>query len=223
MAITIDDLCRLQNIQKVESPPVLRRVASDTKLSPPPLVPRFFCDIAISSPETPKPQVLQANLWFIQHRAALTKAFPHHTQQQQVTLVPSAPPIMATSASAVVPQPSFHGDYEKEEEPTDWIRKYQLLLPPSYSDADKIAWFELQCTAVSPAEEWFMSLQATDKATWVTFLAAFKIQWPPPVHVKLTVAQKKERLKSVILKEEDIGVMIEKDRGRDWGHVKWAK
>ncbi|KAG1739438.1 uncharacterized protein EDB91DRAFT_1248793 [Suillus paluster] len=171
----------------------------------------------------PKPQVLQANLQFIQHRAALAKAFPRHMQQQQVTPVPSAPPIMATSTSAVVPQPSFHGDYEKEEEPINWIRKYQLSLPPSYSDADKIAWFELQCAAASPAEEWFTSLQAMDKATWVTFLAAFKIRWPPPVHAKLTVTQKKEHLKSVILKEEDIGVMIEKDRGWDWGHVKWAK
>ncbi|KAG1745382.1 uncharacterized protein EDB91DRAFT_1246249 [Suillus paluster] len=171
----------------------------------------------------PKPQVLQANLRFIQHRAALAKTFPRHTQQQQVMPVPSVPPIMATSASAVVPQPSFHGDYKKEEEPTNWIRKYQLSLPPSYSDADKIARFELQCAATSPAEEWFTSLQAMDKATWVTFLAAFKIQWPPPVHAKLMVTQKKECLKSVVLKEEDIGVMIEKDRGWDWGHVKWAK
>ncbi|KAG0695492.1 hypothetical protein DFH29DRAFT_880026 [Suillus ampliporus] len=130
---------------------------------------------------------------------------------------------MATSTSAVVPQPSFHGDYEKEEEPTDWIRKYQLSLPPSYSDMDKINRFELQCAAASPAEEWFTSLQIADKATWTTFLAAFKIRWPPPVHAKLMVAQKKERLKSVILKEEDVGVMIKKDRGRDWGHVKWAK
>ncbi|KAG1856825.1 hypothetical protein C8R48DRAFT_674798 [Suillus tomentosus] len=128
-----------------------------------------------------------------------------------------------TTIPAVVPQPSFYGDYEKEEEPTNWIRKYQLSLPPSYSDVEKISRFELQCAAASPAEEWFTNLPSTDKTTWTNFLAAFKVRWPPPAHAKLTVAQKKERLKSVVLKEEEIGVMIEKDRGRDWGHVKWAK
>ncbi|KAG1770161.1 hypothetical protein EV702DRAFT_1202571 [Suillus placidus] len=130
---------------------------------------------------------------------------------------------MATNTSAVTPQPSFHGDYKKDEEPTNWLRKYQLSLPPSYTDMDKINCFELQCAAASPAEEWFTNLPTADKSTWAAFLVAFKIRWPPPVHAKLTVAQKKEHLKSVILKEEDIGVMIEKDRGRDWGHVKWAK
>ncbi|KAG2095266.1 uncharacterized protein F5147DRAFT_656917 [Suillus discolor] len=128
-----------------------------------------------------------------------------------------------TTIPAVVPQPSFYGDYEKEEEPTNWIRKYQLSLPPSYSDVEKISCFKLQCAAASPAEEWFANLPSTDKTTWTNFLAAFKVRWPPPAHAKLTVAQKKERLKSVVLKEEEIGVMIEKDRGRDWGHVKWAK
>ncbi|KAG2139160.1 uncharacterized protein EDB93DRAFT_1106137 [Suillus bovinus] len=39
----------------------------------------------------------------------------------------------------------------------------------------------------------------------------------------LTVAQKKDRIHSIVLKDEEIGVMIEEDRGRDWGHVKWAR
>lgn len=82
---------------------------------------------------------------------------------------------MTTINPAVVPQPSFYGDYEKEEEPTNWIRKYQLSLPPSYSDAEKINRFELQCAAASPAEEWFASLPTPDKATWTAFLAAFKV------------------------------------------------
>lgn len=88
---------------------------------------------------------------------------------------------------------------------------------------DKINCFELQCAAASPAEEWFTNLPAADKLSWTTFLVAFKLRWPLPVHAKLTVAQKKECLKTMVLKEEDIGVMIEKDRGRDWGHMKWAK
>ncbi|KAG2117458.1 hypothetical protein DEU56DRAFT_761388 [Suillus clintonianus] len=79
---------------------------------------------------------------------------------------------MSTNSTTITPQPSFYGDYEKGEEPTDWIRKYQLSFPSSYSDGEKIARFELQ---------------------------------------------------AVTLKEEEIGIMIEEDRGREWGHVKWAK
>ncbi|KAG2742835.1 hypothetical protein P692DRAFT_20685198, partial [Suillus brevipes Sb2] len=77
--------------------------------------------------------------------------------------------------------------------------------------------------AASPAETWFTNLGAADKSSWVLFLAAFRTRWPKPVEVTLTVAQKKDRIRSLVLKDEDIGVMIEEDRGRDWGHVKWAK
>jgi hypothetical protein len=60
---------------------------------------------------------------------------------------------MTTNNPAVVPQSSFYRDYEKEKEPTNWIRKYHLSLLPSYSDAGKINQFELQCAAASPTEE----------------------------------------------------------------------
>ncbi|KAG1738463.1 hypothetical protein EDB19DRAFT_1829085 [Suillus lakei] len=59
--------------------------------------------------------------------------------------------------------------------------------------------------------------------SWAAFWAAFRTLWPQPTQVTLTVAQKKERIKAVVLKEDKIGVMIEEDRGREWGHVKWAK
>ncbi|KAG1802187.1 uncharacterized protein HD556DRAFT_1438235 [Suillus plorans] len=75
----------------------------------------------------------------------------------------------------------------------------------------------------NPAKSWFATLQASDKVLWTTFLAAFKIRRPPPVQVVLTVAQKKDRIKALALQEEEIGIMIEEDRGREWGHVKWAK
>ncbi|KAG2144245.1 hypothetical protein DEU56DRAFT_754307 [Suillus clintonianus] len=94
---------------------------------------------------------------------------------------------MATSTTTVTPQPSFHGNYEKDEEPTNWLRRYQLSLPPSYSDSDKIERFELQCAAASPAEE---------------------------CNIQNTLASASTRETHSCAKEE---------RGRDWGHVKWAK
>ncbi|KAG1861656.1 hypothetical protein F4604DRAFT_1929717 [Suillus subluteus] len=34
---------------------------------------------------------------------------------------------------------------------------------------------------------------------------------------------KKEQLKAITLKEEDIGVMIDDNKGQEWGHVHWAR
>ncbi|KAG2058528.1 hypothetical protein BDR06DRAFT_968530 [Suillus hirtellus] len=123
----------------------------------------------------------------------------------------------------ITPQPSFYGDYKKSEEPTDWIWKYELFFPSTSTDSEKINWFELQCAAASPAESWFATLPASDKTSWTTFLAVFKLHWPPLAQVVLTVAQKKDQIKALVLKEDEIGIMIEEDRGREWGHVKWAK
>ncbi|KAG1841077.1 hypothetical protein C8R48DRAFT_781530 [Suillus tomentosus] len=109
-------------------------------------------------------------------------------------------------STTITPQPSFYRDYKKSEEPTDWIRKYELSFPSTSTDSEKINRFELQCAAASPAESWFATLPASDK----TILD----------HV---FGSKKDRIKALVLKEDEIGIMIEEDRGREWGHVKWAK
>ncbi|KAG1868311.1 hypothetical protein DFJ58DRAFT_837953 [Suillus subalutaceus] len=115
------------------------------------------------------------------------------------------------------------GPSRNGEEPTNWIWKYDLSFLLSYTDADKINRFELQCAAASPAEVWFATLGMAEKASWATFLAAFRTRWPQPPQVTLTVAQKKDQIHALTLKDEDIGVMIEEDRGREWGHIKWAR
>ncbi|KIK33113.1 hypothetical protein CY34DRAFT_18586 [Suillus luteus UH-Slu-Lm8-n1] len=115
------------------------------------------------------------------------------------------------SSTTITPQPSFYEDYEKGEEPTNWLRRYELLLPTTTTDTDKLTHFELQCAAASPVENWYVNLPTMDKATWVAFQAAFRARWPQPTQVALTVAQKKEQIKAIVLKEEEIGVMIEDD------------
>ncbi|KAG2048911.1 hypothetical protein BDR06DRAFT_975619 [Suillus hirtellus] len=87
---------------------------------------------------------------------------------------------MTTNAPTITPQPTFCSNYEKGEEPTNWMRNYQLSFPSSYSEAEKIA--QLSCSAQTQAQQ-----------------------------------------RHVVLKEEDIGIMIEEDRGQEWGHMKWAK
>ncbi|KAG2127669.1 hypothetical protein DEU56DRAFT_758556 [Suillus clintonianus] len=117
---------------------------------------------------------------------------PPQNTNLSTTAPPIPPVIISTATPAVVPQPSFHGDYEKCEESTNWIRKYLLSFPPSYSDVDKITWFELQCAAASSVEAWFTALPAADTALLTAFITAFKRCWPLPAHVVLTVGQKKD-------------------------------
>ncbi|KAG2158715.1 uncharacterized protein EDB93DRAFT_1245943 [Suillus bovinus] len=218
--------------------PQLRRIVSDSQLSPPQnqtkisfqdfSASKTICSLNITQ-ELPKAETidhLKANLRFIQQRV---NAAPQTvTQPPTITLttasVPTTiPPPAAIAMATITPLPSFYGDYEKEGEPTDWFRQYRLSLPSTFSDQDKINRFELQCTAGSMAEVWVQNLPSASKATWATFTLVFTARWPPPVHVTLMLAQQKDRIKTITLKEEDIGRMIEKDRGREWGHVKWAK
>lgn len=192
--------------------PGLRRTASDSNLSPPHPSKTFLCDLQIVCPPKFTLQDVDLNMRFIK------KKFKARQNQQQIssTSVSTAPaPHMSTPSAAIAPQPSLYGDYENGEEPTNWFRKYQLSLPSSYSDVDKISRFELQCAAVSPAEVWFASLTTVNTASWSAFITAFKACWPPPAQVSLSVAQKKDCIWAIVLKEEDIGVMIDEDRGSE--------
>ncbi|KAG1895070.1 uncharacterized protein F5891DRAFT_1194579 [Suillus fuscotomentosus] len=241
-AITLDDLCRLCRLptSRLYLSPQLRRVASELQISPPKEDSKtnlqhvaFYRDTLALDIE-PKPphdatlNRLKTNLRFIQHRATTNfqKPFsvPTHSKLPLPIHVVTAPTPNTGTMTTIVPLPSFYSDYEKEEEPTTWFRQYQLSVTvANLSFQDKIDRFELQCAAGSMAEVWVRSLTAADKASWSTFAAAFARRWPPPTHITFTLAQQKDRIKAITLKEEDIGRMIEKERGREWGHVKWAK
>jgi hypothetical protein len=240
MAITLHDLCRLRNLptDHLTTTPQLRRIVSDSQLSPPRNRTKIsFQDFPASktifslniTQDLPKEETLdhlKANLRFIQQRvnaAPQTSTQPPTIVLTTVPVPTTIPPPVLHAMTTITPLPSFYGDYEKDEEPTDWFRQYRLSLPSTFSDQDKIDHFELQCAAGSMAEVWVQNLPSACKATWATFTQAFIARWPPPVHVTLTLAQQKDHIKAITLQEEDIGRMIEKDRGREWEHVKWAK
>ncbi|KAG2129030.1 hypothetical protein DEU56DRAFT_915345 [Suillus clintonianus] len=119
--------------------------------------------------------------------------------------------------------PLLKGDYVGGEEPNEWMRQLDLNLPSTWNDAQKVEWFKRQCAPGSLAEAWYMSLSAAQTATWSDLETAFLVRWPPAIPLQLTSAQKKERLKAVVLKEADIGMMIDDERGQEWGHVRWAR
>ncbi|KAG2056678.1 hypothetical protein BDR06DRAFT_1005967 [Suillus hirtellus] len=226
MAIPIEVLCKLRNIP-TDGKAVRRRVISESHLSPPHSTNEFISqDLNILSPPKFNEKIIHTNTRFIQQKTTTQKSLhllvPPQIYGSSTITPPALPTVMSTNIPTITPQPTFYGDYEKGEEPTNWMRNYQLSFPPSYLDAKKIMQFELQYAAASPAEAWYATLMLAETASWSMFLAAFRKRWPPPLQVTLMVTQKKDRIQAIVL-EDEIGVMIEEDRGREWGHVKWAK
>ncbi|KIJ15367.1 hypothetical protein PAXINDRAFT_11910 [Paxillus involutus ATCC 200175] len=102
------------------------------------------------------------------------------------------------------PPPLFRGEYENNKSPTDWLKRLILSFNSSWSDSTQISKFELNCAGGSQAEDWYLNLDPGDKVSWHDFQTVFHKRWPPPVVIRLSSAQKKECLKAIILKEEDI-------------------
>ncbi|KIJ08797.1 hypothetical protein PAXINDRAFT_18092 [Paxillus involutus ATCC 200175] len=127
--------------------------------------------------------------------------------------------------STIPPITIFHREYEGNENPSDWIRRLMMSFPTSWTDTERIERFEMQCATSSQAAQWFSALPGIDKISWQDFLIAFNLRWPPPIVIPLTAAQKKDRLRAITLKEEDIGVMTDGENGSqpEWGHIRWAR
>ncbi|KAG2029558.1 hypothetical protein BDR03DRAFT_1018217 [Suillus americanus] len=54
--------------------------------------------------------------------------------------------------------PLFRGDYNNKEEPTEWFAQFELSLPMSWSDSQRIERFEMQLAPGNVAEEWFQEI-----------------------------------------------------------------
>ncbi|KAG1859493.1 hypothetical protein C8R48DRAFT_674023 [Suillus tomentosus] len=93
----------------------------------------------------------------------------------------------------------------------------------AWTDIHKVERFRRQCAPGSLVEAWYTTLTPAQTATWSDLETVFLIHWPPALPLQLTAAQKKERLKAVVLKEAEIGTMLDDEKGQEWGHVRWAR
>ncbi|KAG1821263.1 hypothetical protein EV424DRAFT_1347018 [Suillus variegatus] len=57
--------------------------------------------------------------------------------------------------------PLFKGDYGDKEEPTEWFAQFELSLPETWSDRQRIDRFAMQLAPGQIAEEWFQGLSST--------------------------------------------------------------
>ncbi|KAG2034213.1 hypothetical protein BDR03DRAFT_984557 [Suillus americanus] len=114
--------------------------------------------------------------------------------------------------------PLFCGDYTNKEEPTEWFAQFELSLPVSWDEAQRIERFEMQLAPGNIAEEWFQGLSPSKLALFSSIKAAFWKRWPPPRQPRYMRAQQKEQVMAEQLEESIIGLWTE----GDYGHVTWA-
>ncbi|KAG2739342.1 hypothetical protein P692DRAFT_20756633 [Suillus brevipes Sb2] len=117
--------------------------------------------------------------------------------------------------------PLFHGDYREKEEPTLWFAQFQLSLPDSYTEIQRIRRFKMQLAPGSMADQWFYDISLTCHS-FSQLQAEFLTRWPPPKPPQYSRAQQKERIMAQVLKEEDIGVWLAGEPTGNYGHVIWA-
>ncbi|KAG1847711.1 hypothetical protein F4604DRAFT_1935767 [Suillus subluteus] len=160
--------------------------------------------IHIASPAVPTQDNLTFNLRHIHAKltAPITQPFPHSTQPS-LNLTP-VPPVMATTMMTTLPL--LRGDYLNGEEPADWMRQFQLNLPAAWTDSQKIDRFTLHA-----------KIYVGRLSHGIQHMMANHTSHP------FYGSSEKEQLKAITLKEEDIGVMIDDNKGQEWGHVHWAR
>ena len=115
----------------------------------------------------------------------------------------------------------FFGD---EDNPTMWFAEFQWMLPLTWTDTEKVAHFANHILPNSYASDWYDVLTPTTTSILTTIQTAFNTRWPPPERPKFSRAEQMERIRELVLKEENIGKWITpSDKRRpDYGQNLWA-
>jgi hypothetical protein len=117
----------------------------------------------------------------------------------------------------------FKGD-NVGENATDFLNGIwcRFLTTSTYSEEEKIKYFELSLKDGSYASLWFSKLTAAEKKTFKDLTAAFRLQWPAKEMAEKSKGEQQEELLSMALDPLVVGVRVEEDGILEWGHVRWA-
>jgi hypothetical protein len=125
-------------------------------------------------------------------------------------------------SEAVKSVPLFYGDYGENENPSAWFAQFELSLPISWTDMQRIQRFGMQLTPGEVAEEWYHNLTSSHLSSFANLKHEFFKRWPPLKCPKLTRAQQKERIMAQVLKEDEIGIWTQEGRTGNYAHVTWV-
>lgn len=117
--------------------------------------------------------------------------------------------------------PLFRGDSMNGEKPHSWFRHLEARFDDATPIRTKLYKFAKSLDPGRKAEKWFQALPAADTADWDLFYAAFTRKWPMPIVVEPSREELLARLRTTILKEEHLGVVMG-DNDKVYSHVAWA-
>jgi hypothetical protein len=117
----------------------------------------------------------------------------------------------------------FKGD-NVDENATDFLNgiRRHFLITSTYSEEEKIKYFELSLKDGSYASLWFSKLTAAEKKTFKDLTVVFRLQWLAKEIVEKSKGEQQEELLSMVLDPLVVGVRVEEDSILEWGHVRWV-
>lgn len=124
--------------------------------------------------------------------------------------------------------PLLDGDMDDEDDPKSmkqpqvWLRKMERFWESTITDAEKLRDITMSLEPDSTAEIWWTALAAGDKDTYTKAQQLFKDKWPKVQEQEQTMPAKREILRELVLKEEDLGKWIGEGKKKNYTHVVWA-
>lgn len=115
----------------------------------------------------------------------------------------------------------FRGDGMNGEKAHTWFRHLEGRFNDTTTIQAKLYKFAKSLDPGRRAEKWFQALPAADKTDWDLLYAAFTRKWPMPFVVEPSREELLTRLRTMVLKEEDLGVLMG-DEDKVYSHVAWA-
>jgi hypothetical protein len=95
------------------------------------------------------------------------------------------------------------------EKPHYWLKKLQGTMNFDTRDAEKLYHFEMGLAPGTVADKWWKNIVMTaEKASWAELMKVFAKKWPVPVEAEESLEELKSRIKSTILRAEDLGKIV---------------
>ncbi|KAJ7325931.1 hypothetical protein DFH08DRAFT_968569 [Mycena albidolilacea] len=109
------------------------------------------------------------------------------------------------------------------EKPHYWLKKLQGTMNFDTKEAEKLYRFEMGLAPGTVADKWWKNVVTTaEKASWAELMKVFAKKWPVPVEAEESPEELKTRIKSTILRAEDLGKIVGPPGDEMYAHLRWA-
>ncbi|KAJ7114205.1 hypothetical protein C8R43DRAFT_1138497 [Mycena crocata] len=115
----------------------------------------------------------------------------------------------------------FRGD-ARGEKPHYWLKKLQGTMDYDLKEAAKLYRFEMGLAPGTAADKWWGKLSQAEKTSWEELMKAFKKKWPVPMEAEESPEELKTRIKSTILRSEDLGKLVGPPGDEMYAHLRWV-